>query len=401
MEQKSIIIIGAGLAGLSTGCYAQMNGYRSQIFEHRSDPGGVAAAWQRNDYLIDGGIHFLINHKPGQATYELYRELGTAQANRFLDLTTYGRFIDEASGRSVDITQDLDCLADKLKAFSPVDARAIDDLIAGTRAMQRSNIGDMPTSKPPELMGRLDQFRGIWGMRRVLKYFSGRYASSVAEYTQAIHDPWLRQLLKNMFLPDVPVWFIFMLLALLADGQLGLLEGGCPDFVLPIEKRYKDLGGQVTYNATVEEILVENDQAVGIRLADGSKHRAEIVVSAADGYSTIFKMLGGRYVDEEIENRYQNWDLIRPLTILSYGVAREFPDEPWLSSIQLERPFTAGKQSIEAMAVRIFNYSSRFAPPGRPWSRSSLKQNGTTGMSCKGRTKPATKPKRNALLQRS
>ena len=31
--EKSIIIIGAGLAGLSAGCYAQMNGYKTQIFE--------------------------------------------------------------------------------------------------------------------------------------------------------------------------------------------------------------------------------------------------------------------------------------------------------------------------------------------------------------------------------
>ena len=33
MEEKSIIIIGAGIAGLSAGCYGQMNGYRTQIFE--------------------------------------------------------------------------------------------------------------------------------------------------------------------------------------------------------------------------------------------------------------------------------------------------------------------------------------------------------------------------------
>jgi phytoene dehydrogenase-like protein len=41
MEQKSIIIIGAGIAGLSAGCYGQMNGYRTQIFEMHNKPGGV------------------------------------------------------------------------------------------------------------------------------------------------------------------------------------------------------------------------------------------------------------------------------------------------------------------------------------------------------------------------
>jgi phytoene dehydrogenase-like protein len=65
MADKSVIIIGAGLAA---GCYAQMSSIRSGIFEHHSVPGGVAAAWKRGDYLIDGGIHFLMGYKPGPAT---------------------------------------------------------------------------------------------------------------------------------------------------------------------------------------------------------------------------------------------------------------------------------------------------------------------------------------------
>ena len=120
MAEKSMVIIGAGLAGLSTGCYAQMNGYRSHIFEHHTVPGGVAATWKRQGYTIDGGIHFIMGHKPGTALHELYCELGIAPATRFLDLTTYGRFTDEASGRSVEVTQDLDRLADCPSAPSSI-----------------------------------------------------------------------------------------------------------------------------------------------------------------------------------------------------------------------------------------------------------------------------------------
>lgn len=40
MEDKSIIIIGAGIAGLSAGCYGQMNGYHTRIFEMSNSPGG-------------------------------------------------------------------------------------------------------------------------------------------------------------------------------------------------------------------------------------------------------------------------------------------------------------------------------------------------------------------------
>lgn len=39
MAEKSIMIIGAGIAGLATGCYARMNGYRTQILELHTLPG--------------------------------------------------------------------------------------------------------------------------------------------------------------------------------------------------------------------------------------------------------------------------------------------------------------------------------------------------------------------------
>lgn len=364
-ETRSVIIIGAGLAGLAAGISAQTNGYQSHIFEHHTTPGGVAAWWKRGDYLIDGGIHFVMGHRPGTKMVELYRGLGIVPSCRFVDMTTYGHFVEEASGRSVLVTGDLERLAADLKAIAPADGRAVDELIAGARRMQGFDMSEVGISKPPELMGPLDQLKDLWGMRRFFRYFSGKYARPVAEYVRTIQEPWLRRCIENLFLPEVPVWFILMILALLADGQLGLLEGGCADFVLPMEQRYRELGGEVTYRATVEEILVEDDRAVGVRLADGSQYRADAVISAADGHSTIFEMLGGRYVNDKIKDRYAKWQLCQPFFMVSYGVARTFPDEPSTHMILLECPVAVGEQAVSAISLRIFNYGSRFAPPGK------------------------------------
>ena len=51
-EAGSIIIIGAGIAGLSAGSYGQMNGYRTQIFELHDKPGGLCTAWKRRGYTF-------------------------------------------------------------------------------------------------------------------------------------------------------------------------------------------------------------------------------------------------------------------------------------------------------------------------------------------------------------
>lgn len=365
MGEKTLIIIGAGLAGLSTGCYAQMNGYRSHIFEHHSQPGGVAAAWQRGDYFIDGGIHFVMGHRPGTKLHEIYRQLGVVPANRFVDLTSYGRFIHEPSGQDLLLSDDLDQWDNALKSLSPADAQIIDELIAGGRAMQGLDMSELGLGKPPELMGVLDQLKDMWAMRGLLRYMVGKYNQPVEDYVRKVRDPVLRACIQRLFLPQVPVYFLFMLLALLADGQMGLIEGGSHDFVRAIEKRYNTLGGQITYRTTVDKILVENDRAVGVRLADGSEHHADAVVSAADGRSTIFQMLGGRYVNSKIRSRYSTWKTFDPLLMISYGVAFEFPDEPPFATILLEEPPTIGSHRVDGMMVRTFNYSPRFSPPGK------------------------------------
>jgi phytoene desaturase len=371
VSDNSVIIIGAGLSGLSAGCFAQMNGYQSQIFEHHSQPGGVAAAWRRGDYVIDGGIHFVMGHRPGTGLYDLYRQLGIIPANSFVDLTTYGRFVHEPSGRSVTITKDLDQAAHALKSLSPADAAFVDELIAGSRAMQGLDMSEVGLGRPPELSKPWHQLKEMWAMRSILKHLTGKYSQRVADYVANVEDPVLQTCIEYLFLPEVPVYFILMVLAMLADGQLAYIEGGSGEFVRAIEARYLELEGQVAYKATVQEILVEpspsgtGDRAVGVRLADGSEHGAGAVIAACDGRSTIFKMLGGRYVDDKIEHRYANWPRFKPLMMVNYGVAQEFLAEPPWVTLFLEEPLVVGQERVEALLVRIFNYSPRFAPPGK------------------------------------
>ena len=363
MPEKSIVIIGAGLSGLAAGCYGRMNGYRTQIVEHHAEPGGVATAWPHDGYLIDGGIHYLMGHRPGSACYELYRELGLLENRRYPDLTTFVRFVNETNARRVSFTGNLDELVRDLKRIAPADGPKIDQLIGGVRAMQRVDLFGL-MSTPAELMGLFGPLKLMWAMRRVLRYFGPEFNCSVEQYAQSIQSQELRRLLVHLFLPQVPVWFVFMLLALLANQQMGLLEGSCMEFVAGIADRYRNLGGEVTYHATVKEILVENHHAVGVRLAGGQEYRADVVVSAGDGFSTIFEMLDGRYVDRKIAERYQNWKRICPIVTVSFGVAREFAGEPPLNYYFLKEPIHIGTVTLDGFPVRIFNYG-KFSPPGK------------------------------------
>ena len=74
--------------------------------------------------------------------------------------------------------------------------------------------------------------------------------------------------------------------------------------------------------------MVANDESVGIRLTDGTEHRRNIVIPAADGHATIFDMLDGKYIDDKISGYYNNLLLRPPLVYIGLGVARKFDNVP-------------------------------------------------------------------------
>jgi phytoene dehydrogenase-like protein len=364
MAKPSVIIIGAGLGGLSTGSYAQMNGYQCQIFEHGRHPGGVAAEWKRKGYTIDGGIHFYMGHRPGQPDHDIYRELGLYQQNQFLEMTNYGRFLDPSNGRSLDITQDLDELVAVMKDISPEDSIFIDKVFTGAKAFRHSNM-TASMQKPPDISRWWDTLKMMIKMRGTLRYYSGWYMQSLDEATKELHDPWLAHVFKHLFLPEVPVVFIMIILGALSAGNLAVRRDGSGGFVRALEKRYLDLGGEIAYRSTVEKILVENDHAVGVRLSNGEEYQADHIVSAADGYSTLYGLLDGKYVSAELRKLHDEWPLWKPVVLINYGVARDFADEPSITMLKPTSNTSAGYLSRDCWIIRIFNYCRNCAPDGR------------------------------------
>ena len=77
--EPNMVIVGAGIAGLSTGYYARLNGYRTTILEANAVPGGLCAAWTRKGYTFDISMHMLIGSKGGPA-HRMWQELGVVAA---------------------------------------------------------------------------------------------------------------------------------------------------------------------------------------------------------------------------------------------------------------------------------------------------------------------------------
>jgi phytoene dehydrogenase-like protein len=103
--------------------------------------------------------------------------------------------------------------------------------------------------------------------------------------------------------------------------------------------RYLDLGGKLRTKSKVTKIVVDNNITKGVILTDGTEIKSDYVISAADGHSTIFDMLGGKYLDRKVSNAYDKWELFTPLVQVSFGINKriesEVPVETWLIKDQM------------------------------------------------------------------
>jgi phytoene dehydrogenase-like protein len=361
--ERSIIIIGGGLTGLAAGCYGRMNGYQTTVFEMHTMPGGVCTAWKRKGYTIDGAVNWVLGTRPGSSYYRFWEELGAAP-NWTIHNHELSQVAENRAGRALNIYCDADRLEQYMLGIAPEDGKVIREM---TRAIRRASTFPMPVDKPEELYGLFDMVKSI-KMLPMMSFIKKWTKVSIGQFAARFTNPFLREMLPAAFGPDWPMTMLVMMLGFQHGKSAGYIIGGALSLVGSIEKRYLGLGGSVHYNARVERILVENDRAVGVRLADGSEHRADWVISAADGRTTIFDMLEAKYIDEKIKKRYENPNLFQPLVYVSLGVSRQFDDLP--ASVAgliypLDKPITIAGKEEQTMYVRTYSFDPTLAPEGK------------------------------------
>jgi phytoene dehydrogenase-like protein len=112
-------------------------------------------------------------------------------------------------------------------------------------------------------------------------------------------------------------------------------------------------------------VKVESNQAVGVECADGTVVPASIVVSCADGYTTIFKMLDGRFVDKRIRFLYENCKTFPAIIQVSLGIRKIFPDAPHTLNLPLPQPLRMDDQTRhDRLEVETFGSESALCPEG-------------------------------------
>ena len=188
-DEKSIIIIGAGFAGLAAGIYGRLNGYNTQIYEMHNLPGGLCTSWKRKGYTFDACIHWLVGSSPDSPLHQIWKETGVARGREFIYAEEYAR-CEGADGRTVIFYADTDRLEEHLLGLSPQDEQPIRDFIRGVRMCAGF---DFPSDHEPLPVRLKKQAAMLLNFIRNGKQFREWTKVTGEDFAKRFKDPLMRE----------------------------------------------------------------------------------------------------------------------------------------------------------------------------------------------------------------
>lgn len=361
---KKVIIVGAGIAGLSAGNYAQRNGFSSEIFEMHDIPGGLCTAWERKGYKWDISMHMLTGSVSGPF-HQMWRELGIIQQVSF----TFHQEIARIEGKEHQLllSTDREQLEQDLINISPEDEKLIR---AFTRLLFGRDLMKAASLKPASLKNLSDRLKPLPHILPLLPVFRKYGNQTIQEFASKFKHPFLREAIR--FVIDAPGWPMtgFPMTALAgfmhaSVSQAGAPVGGSQHVINLMADSYLKSGGQIHFGERVTDLIRHNDRVHGIRLENGEEIMADEIIWAADGHTLLFEILQQKYISQEIKDRYNNWLPVKPLLHVMFGVKRDFSHEPHRIILQTETPVQVANKTHEWLAVLHHCFDPTMAPEGK------------------------------------
>jgi phytoene dehydrogenase-like protein len=357
MEKQSILIIGAGIAGLSAGCYAQMNGFKTTILEKHTVPGGSCTAWKRKGYTFDYCIHDIAGISPNSGAYFIWQELGALKNKAIVYHDEFWR-TEDIQGHSLHAYNSVNRMIQQLIEIAPEDEALIREYEKGLKSFLKIEFLAIPVLGIKGFINALPSIPAIikWG------------GITMGAFAKRFKNPFLRRAFSTMQydFAGIPMMLHMSFLASSQNHQLGWAAGGSYEFAESIAKRYVDLGGEICLKSAVEKVLVENGKAVGVKLTGGEELKADIVISAADGYSTIYKMLDGNFTNGQIDKYYATELESQEMSLhISFGVNRDLSSDPRALTFLLDEQIQIADVITDRLDIEFFGFEPSFAPKGK------------------------------------
>ncbi|HEX5837645.1 MAG TPA: phytoene desaturase family protein [Anaerolineales bacterium] len=279
MKPRSVIVIGAGMGGITAASHLAKNGVKVTVLEKNSRPGGRCDRFSRDGHHFDTGPTLLVMPLLYEAEFA---QLG-ASMRELLDLQrvdpTYHLVFDD--GSKLALTSDMKSMQEQLEAFEP---GSFPGLLRYMEEGHRHYHVGIEKLVNRDFRKASDFFKlSHLPLLRQLKPLANHYRNMSAYFD----DPRLKSAFtfQDVYMGlspfEAPATFSMMPYTELAHG-VWYPNGGMYSIVEALVELARAAGVDFEFNAAVARIDVKGQQTRGVVLSDGRYIQADAVLANAD-----------------------------------------------------------------------------------------------------------------------
>jgi len=299
---KKAIVIGAGIGGLAAASLLANKGWNVTIFEKNERPGGKMQQWESEGFRFDTGpslltMPFLLE--------KLFEECGQ-NVHDYLSLVEPDplcRYFYK-DGVIFDNFGDVDKTVEQIRKFAPEDAESYRSFLRHSEELYNktaeaflfnplNDLSDLKKLKWADVLS-IDAFSTV--SKKVDKSFSSHYLRKFFKRFTTYNgsSPYQAPATLNV-IPHVEL------------NQGGYyVKGGLYGIAASMEKLALLLGVKIEYNKTVTSILSDNNRVHAIKLSDGKRDNADLIVANSDATDTILHLISSNSVTSGKRRKQQN-----------------------------------------------------------------------------------------------
>ena len=351
-----VIVIGAGISGLTAAVYARRAGWDTLVLEKCANPGGLSTSWKRKGYTFEGGMHWLIGSIESIPLHSIWTETGALQENNpiFFKDPVY-TLID--GDERIPLYRDLHGLPvkglrDRLALLSlrfhvwcfRYFHQPITDLPGlKVRTPRPFNVLEYVRMLPAVI---ITPFLMLQSSRRYIRRFSCKR---------------IRALLEAVVDSGINALSLIYTLSTFACGDSGYPAGGSTRMADNMAGRFLSMGGEIRYRTTASG--VERSGGGWVVRTEKESFSADAVIISSDARSAMDKLFPEPLQDKWARKMRKGLETTQCM-FLGLGVRTSLAGWPRSMQIVLRTPLVAAGLSFDTLVVNNYSRETEYAPEG-------------------------------------
>lgn len=325
MADYDVVVIGAGVGGLSAAAIAQHAGLKTLVLEQSEKVGGCCSTFEADGFHFDVGASVV---EVPHAFEEVFKRIGKKRSDYidFMEVDPIYDYCDLSKGVRFNTPISIDETAKIIEKISPEDARSFLEFAKKYTPQIKELVENFfyaPCLGFGDLIKMLIKFPGLL---KALPLFATTHQKIVEKYFK--HDDILCTMAFQSFYAGLPPDMcagLYAVVGLLEHEGIFYPKGGMIAIPKGIQKAFEDMGGEVQLNKRAVKIIVEDKQAKGVELWDGTVIRANNVVGNVNAKKVYMEMIGREHVPYIVWRGLRDMELSMPCPMCYIGVDYEPP----------------------------------------------------------------------------